>query len=72
MNNNEERTIIEQFSRGEISRVEAARRLGEDLSFSDMLRKLWKYKLHLPRYKTDPNSLGVRFIRELASRETHV
>jgi hypothetical protein len=72
MSNTDERSIIEQFSHGKISRVEASRRLGEDISFSDMLRKLWKYNLHLPRYKTDLNSAGVRLIHDLANRGTHV
>jgi hypothetical protein len=72
MSNTEERAIVELFSRGEISRAEASRRLGEDISFSDMLRKLWKYGFHLPRYKTDFNSLGIRLIQDLAGRKSHV
>lgn len=68
----DERTIVELFSRGEISRAEASRRIGEDISFSDMLRKLWKYELHLPRYKSDPNSLGVKLIRDLSGNRTYV
>jgi len=71
METTHERDIVQQFSRGEISRAELSRRLGTDLSFGETLIKLWKYDLGLPRYKTDPNSPAIKFIRELVSHNSH-
>ncbi len=68
----EDRTIFEAVSRGEISRIEAGRRLGVDLGFGDMLMALRRHRLPLPRFPSDPGSAGVRLIRDLASRERRV
>lgn len=65
----EEKAIFEAVSRGEISRIEAGRRLGVELSFGDMLMALRRYGLRLPRFRSDPNSPGIRLIRDLASRD---
>jgi hypothetical protein len=66
----EPRLVLEALSRGEISRTDAGRRLGEELSFGDMLARLREYGLRLPRFKSDPDSPGVRLIRDLASRSS--
>ena len=68
MRRSEERAIVGAFSRGEISRPEAGRRLGRDLDFADMLVLLRKHRLPLPRPPVDPNSPGVRLIQEAAER----
>jgi hypothetical protein len=65
----DERTVLEAYSRAEISRAEVGRRLDQEISFGELLRKLWEYKLPLPRYPSDPNSPGVQLISKLASRE---
>lgn len=66
------RSIFEAVSRGEISRTDAERRLGQELSFGDMLLRLRAYGLPLPRFRSDPASPGVRLIRDLASRNARV
>ena len=65
----EDRAIFEAVSRGEISRIEAGRRLGIDLGFGGMLMALRRHRLPLPRFRSDPASAGVQLIREMASRE---
>ncbi len=60
------RPVFEAVRRGEISRIEAGRRLGRELSFGDMLAGLWALDLPLPRFPSDPDSPGVRLIRDLA------
>lgn len=57
--------MFEAISRSEISRINAERRLGEELSFGDMLLRLRQYGL--PRFKGDPESPWVCPIQELAS-----
>ena len=66
----EPRSVFEALSRGEISRADAGRQLGEELSFGDMLARLREYGLRLPRFKSDPDSPGIRLIRDLASRNS--
>ena len=65
----DERAPLEAYSRAEISRAEVERRLNQEISFADLLKKLRENHLPLPRYPSDPNSPGVKLIRELASRE---
>jgi hypothetical protein len=65
----DERAALEAYSRAEISRAEVGRRLNQDISFGDLLRRLRELHLPLPRYRSDPNSPGVQLIRRLASRE---
>lgn len=72
MTDAEIRSVLEAYSRGEISRHDLGRRLGEDLSFGDMLRRLRAYGLSLPRFQSDRASPGVRLIRDLASRKSRL
>jgi hypothetical protein len=65
----DERAALEAYSRAEISRAEVERRLNQEISFGDLLRRLRENRLPLPRYPSDPNSPGVQLIRTLASRE---
>jgi ABC-type uncharacterized transport system permease subunit len=69
MSQADERAALEAYSRAEISRAELERRLKQEISFGDLLKKLWANRLPLPRYASDPNSAGVQLIRALASRE---
>ena len=69
MSHADERAALEAYSRAEISRAEVGRRLNQEISFGDLLRRLWEYHLPLPRYPSDPKSPGVQLIRTLASRE---
>jgi len=64
----DERSVLQEYSRAEISRAEVARRFGREIGFGDLLLKLRENGLPLPRYTSDPNSLGVRMIRDLAAR----
>jgi len=64
----DERLIFQAYSRAEISRAEVARRIGRDISFGELLANLREQKLPLPRYPSDPSSIGVQLIRDLAAR----
>lgn len=68
MTDAEIRSAFEAFSRGEISRPDLGRCIGEDLSFGETLRRLRMFGLPLPRFQSDRNSPGVRLVRDLASR----
>ena len=64
----DERSVFQAYSRAEISRAEVARRIGRDIGFGELLLNLRKQKLPLPRYPSDPDSVGIRLIRDLALR----
>jgi hypothetical protein len=68
MAHSDERSVFQAYSRAEISRAEVARRIGREISFGELLLELHSQKLPLPRYPSDPDSPGVRLIRDLASR----
>lgn len=61
--------VLQAISRGEISRVEAARRLGIDLPFGDMLGLLREHNLPLPRFPVNRASPGFRLVVALAARD---
>lgn len=65
----DEKSVAEQYSSGKISRKEASRLLGQDISYSDMLIMLGKYELPLPRPKVDPNSEGVQALTQLLRQQ---
>ena len=71
MTQDQEKHLLEAFSRGEISRSEIERRSGEELSFGALLGKLRAHHLSLPTTPSDPRSRGVELIRSLAARATH-
>lgn len=60
--------LLEAYSRGEITRREIGDRLGEEISFGDLLIALHEHKLPLPRFPAHPNSPGVQLIKRLAER----
>jgi hypothetical protein len=64
-----EAEIIGVFSRGEITRQEVGdHRLGEPISFGELLMKLHEHRLPLPRFPSDRNSEGAQLIKRLAMR----
>lgn len=63
-----EAEIIGAYSRGEITRQEVGDRLGEAISFGELLMKLHEHGLPLPRFPSDPNSEGVQLIKRMAMR----
>ncbi len=65
MTETEVKSIFEAYSRGEISRPELGRRIGEDLSFGDTVLRLHAYRLTLPRLHGDPDAAGMVFVRKL-------
>lgn len=67
MSETEITAVFEAISRAEISRSEAERRLGSDLSFGDMLLGLRQRDLRLPRFPSDPASPGVTLVTALAN-----
>jgi len=64
----EERQTIEAYSRGDISRAELGRLMGKEVDFVDALQMLRRQHLPLPHRPSDPQSVGVELIRQLASR----
>ena len=63
-----ESEIIGAYSRAEITRQEVGDRLGEPISFGELLMKLHEHRLPLPRFPSDRNSEGVQLIKRLAMR----
>jgi hypothetical protein len=63
-----ERAMLESYSRGEITRREIEERTGHDISFGALLGQLHESGLPLPRVPSDPQSPGVRLIKQLAER----
>jgi hypothetical protein len=61
-------TLLEAFSRGEITRKEIEEQTGEAVSFGALLGQLHEHHLPLPRVPTDPQSPGVQLIKRLAER----
>ncbi len=64
--------LLEAYSRGEISRRDIQDCINEPVSFGDLLMQLHAHGLKLPRVASDPNSQGVRLIRQLAERGARV
>jgi hypothetical protein len=56
------------YSRGEISRAELERRIGDEVSYADLIAKLRTHQLHLPKTPSDPQSRGAQLIRDIAAR----
>jgi hypothetical protein len=63
-----EAEIIGAYSRAEITRQEVGDRLGEPISFGELLMKLHEYRLPLPRFPSDRNSEAVQLIKRQALR----
>jgi hypothetical protein len=63
-----EKALLESYSRGELTRREIEERMNQEISFGALLGELHKHGLPLPRVPSDPQSPGVRLIKELAER----
>jgi hypothetical protein len=63
-----DRSLLEAYSRGEISRRDISNRMDAEVRFGDLLAALHAENLPLPRFPSDPNSPGVQFIKRLAER----
>jgi hypothetical protein len=65
-------SLLEAYSRGEISRHEIGQRQKEEVSFGDLFGALLEHGLPLPRFPGHPDSPGVQLIKKLAQRAPHV
>jgi hypothetical protein len=61
-------SLLEAFSRGEITRREIEDRTGDTISFGALLGALHEHQLPLPRVPSDLNSPGVQLIKRLVER----
>ncbi len=61
-------TLLEVFSRGEITRKDIENQTGEYLSFGMLLAQLHEHHLPLPRIHSDPQSPGVQLIKRLTEK----
>ncbi|HEY5091094.1 MAG TPA: hypothetical protein VIK30_14040 [Polyangia bacterium] len=61
-------TLLEAYSRGEITRRDIQEKTGEPVGFGTLLGQLHAHNLPLPRYPSDPNSPGVQLVRRLTER----
>lgn len=61
-------SLLEGYSRGEITRKEIEEQTGEAIGFGELLGQLHAHRLPLPRIPTDPQSPGVQLIKRLAER----
>jgi hypothetical protein len=66
-------TLLEAFSRGEISRKDIEDQTGEYLGFGMLLAQLHRYRLPLPRIPSDPQSVQlIKRLTERAMRRTTI
>ena len=63
-----ETALLESYSRGEITRREIAEQTGEPVGFGALLAQLHEHRLPLPRVPSDPQSPGVRLVKQLAQK----
>jgi hypothetical protein len=63
-----DRSLLEAYSRGEISRRDVSVRMNAEVRFGDLLAALHAAALPLPRFPAHPDSPGVKLIRRLAER----
>ena len=61
-------SLLQAYSRGEISRRDIGDRVGREISFGELLGALHAHGLPLPRFPAHPDSVGVKLIRRLAER----
>jgi hypothetical protein len=67
-----DRSLLEAYSRGEISRREIGDRMQMEIGFGDLLAALHANGLTLPRFPSHPDSVGVKLIKRLAERAARV
>ena len=65
-------TLLNAYSRGEVTRREIEERTGQEISFGALLAQLHAHNLPLPRIPSDPRSPGVQLVRRLAERNRRV
>jgi hypothetical protein len=65
-------SLLQAYSRGEISRRDIGDRLNREISFGELLGALHAHKLPLPRFPAHPDSIGVKLIRQLGERAPRV
>ncbi len=65
------RTPLDRFSAGEITRQELGDLLGEPISFGETLMKLHEAHLPLPQYGKPYNAEGIEIVRQLAERKSN-
>ena len=63
-----DRSLLEAYSRGEISRRDISDRMHTEVRFGDLFMALCEAGLPLPRFPCDRNSPGVQLIKRLAER----
>lgn len=63
-----QKSPLERFSAGEISRNELGKLLGAPISFGDVLMQLHEHHLPLPRYGKTFNPEGVALLRSWIDR----
>ena len=63
-----DRSLLEAYSRGEISRRDISNKMDVEVRFGDLLAALHAENLRLPRFPAHPDSPGVELIRRLAER----
>ncbi len=66
-----QKSALERFSAGEISRIELGNLLGEPISFGDTLMMLHEAHLPLPRYSKPYNPEGVALLKYWAERNNN-
>jgi hypothetical protein len=63
-----DRSLLEAYSRAEISRRDISERMDAEVGFGDLLAALHAVGLPLPRFPAHPDSPGVKLIKRLAER----
>jgi len=63
-----DRSLLEAYSRGEISRRDISNRMDIEVRFGDLFMALREVDLLLPRFPSDRNSPGVQLVKRLAER----
>jgi hypothetical protein len=67
-----DRSLLEAYSRAEISRRDISDRMNVEVKFGDLLAALHAEGLPLPRFPAHPDSPGVKLIKRLAERAPSV
>jgi hypothetical protein len=67
-----DRSLLEAYSRGEISRRDISDGMRKEIGFGDLLAELHANGLPLPRFPSHPDSAGVKLIKRLAERAPRV
>jgi hypothetical protein len=63
-----DRSLLEAYGRGEISRREISDRMQMEVGFGDLLAAFHANGLPLPRFPSHSDSVGVKLIKRVAER----